>query len=127
MEIVGVGSQILEVARVRHLLERHADAFLARVFTAEERAACGDRVHAAEHYAAVWAAKEATLRSLGLSWHRGIAWADVAVQSGGSGPPRLHVSGGVGEAAATLRVTGWHVTTAHCRSYATATVIATRG
>ncbi len=127
MEIVGVGSQILEVARVRHLLERHADAFLARVFTADERAACGDRVHAAEHYAAVWAAKEATLRSLGLSWHRGISWADVAVQANGTGPPRLQVSGGVGAAAATLRVTGWHVTTAHCRSFATATVIATRG
>ena len=127
MEIVGVGSQILEVARVRLLLERHADAFLVRVFTAEERAACGDRVHAAEHYAAVWAAKEATLRSLGLSWHRGISWADMAVEADGSRPPRLHVSGGVGEAAATLHVTTWHLTTAHCRSHATATVIASRG
>ena len=126
MEIVGVGSQILEVARIRHLLERHADAFLARVFTAEERAACGDRVHAAEHFAAVWAAKEATLRCLGLSWHRGISWADLGVEFEGT-RPRLRVTGAVEQAAVALHVTAWHLTLAHCRSYATATVIATRG
>ena len=126
MEIVGVGSQILEVARVRHLLERHADAYLARVFTAAEQAHCGDRVHAAEHYAAVWAAKEAALRSLGLAWHRGLPWTDIEVDFGGP-RPTLRVAGAVGQAAASQRVTAWHLTLAHCRSHATATVIATRG
>ena len=126
MGIVGVGSQILEVARVRHLLDRHADAFLARVFTAAEQAHCGGRVHAAEHYAAVWAAKEATLRSLGLAWHRGLPWTDIAVEFG-AGRPTLTLAGAVAASAAESRVTAWHLTLAHCRSHATATVIATRG
>ena len=126
MEIVGVGSQILEVVRVRQLLERHADAFLARVFTAAEQAHCGGRVHAAEHFAAVWAAKEAALRSLGLHWHRAFPWTDLAVEFEGA-RPTLGVTGVVGQAAAELQVTSWHLTLAHCRSHATATVIATRG
>ena len=125
MGIVGVGSQILEVARVRHLLDRHADAFLARVFTAAEQAHCGGRVHAAEHFAAVWAAKEATLMSLGLSWHRAIPWTDIRVHFDDA-RPRLEVAGGVRDAAAAQRVSAWHLTLAHCRSHATATVIATR-
>ena len=126
MEIVGVGSQILEVARVRLLLERHADAFLARVFTAGERGHCGDRVDAAQHYAAVWAAKEAALRSLGLGWHRGIPWADLEVHFDGPRPPTLRLTGVVHAAAEALHVTAWHLTLAHCRSHATATAIASR-
>ena len=126
MEIVGVGSQILEVSRVRQLLERHADAFLARVFTAGEQTHCGGRVHAAEHFAAVWAAKEATLRSLGLNWHRAFPWTEIAVEFEGT-RPTLRVTGVVEQAATASHVTAWHLTLAHCRSHATATVLATRG
>ena len=88
---------------------------------------CNGRVHAAEHYAAAWAAKEAALRSLGLNWHRAIPWTDIEVRYEVVGPPGLEVAGVVRQAAAALRVTAWHVTLAHCRTHATATVLATRG
>jgi len=79
MVLVGMGTQIVEVVRIRHLMDRHAEVFLDRVFTTGEQAYCRDRVRTAEHYAAVWAAKEATLRSLGTSWNRSIAWTDLEI------------------------------------------------
>ena len=120
MEIVGLGTQVVECARLRQLLDRHADAFLDRVFTPAERIYCGARVQSAEHYAAIWAAKQATLRALGLAWDRGTAWTAIEVQWGH--PPSVTVP-----PALAPGVRRWHVALAHCRSHATATVIALRG
>jgi holo-[acyl-carrier protein] synthase len=120
MEIVGLGTQVVECGRLRQLLDRHADAFLERVFTPAERLYCGARVQSAEHYAATWAAKQATLRALGLAWDRGTDWTAIEVRWGN--PPTVTVARGL-----AAGVAGWHVALAHCRSHATATVIAMRG
>ena len=126
MEIAGIGTQILECQRVRQLLERHADAFLARVLTAEEQAHCQGRTRPIEAFTAHWAAKEAALRCLGLTWNRSILWTNIRVVCEPMRAPRLEFVGAMSDTVADQRIVGWHLSMAHCRAYATATVVACR-
>ncbi|MFN2514209.1 MAG: holo-ACP synthase, partial [Pyrinomonadaceae bacterium] len=83
--IVSIGIDIIEVRRVREVLERNP-RFTERVFTEAERSYCDSRgVVAAQHYAARFAAKEAALKALQTGWRGGITWHDVEIAAHDSG------------------------------------------
>ncbi|AWM39432.1 Holo-[acyl-carrier-protein] synthase [Gemmata obscuriglobus] len=126
MEILGLGTQVLECARVRQLLDEHADAFLRQVYTDREVRFCHSRRQTTEQFAALWAAKEAVLRALGTTWKRGMSWTDVEVLCEPGQTPRAVVIGAVGELQAARGVNQVLLTMAFCRSFATATAIAGR-
>ena len=86
--------RLIEVRRIREVLGR-TPRFAERVFTAAERAYCDGRgAVAAQHYAARFAAKEATLKALQTGWRGGIAWQDVEIASRDGGAPYLLFHGG---------------------------------
>lgn len=121
--IVGVGIDILEVARLSDALDRHGDRFVERVFTGAERAACdlrGDRVLA---LAARFAAKEACLKALGTGWAEGLGFRDVEVLRDGNRPPRLVFHGAAARRAEVLGVTRSHVSLSHQPGMAAAVVV----
>ena len=126
MEIVGIGTDIVECVRIGRMIERHGELFLTRVYTEREIRYCQGRRHATEHFAGRWAAKEAILKCLGTGWRRGIAWTDMEVRSEPSGQPRVLVCGAAKDQAQQLRITEILLTLSHCRAYATATAIAVR-
>ena len=121
--IVGLGTDIVEIARIAAMIERHGDAFLDRIYTPAERAYCGAKKHAAQHYAGRWAAKEAAMKALGTGFVPGIGWHDFEILPAPSGAPNLRVSGGGAVRAAALGMETLLVTMSHCKAYATATVI----
>ena len=123
MNIVGIGTQVLECARVRKLIDRHGETFLAQVYTDREVRHCNGTARSTEQFTAVWAAKEAVFRALGTTWRRGIAWTDVEVLFE-DGTPRVAVTGPTGELMAARGVGDVLLTTAHTRTFATATAIA---
>jgi holo-[acyl-carrier protein] synthase len=125
MEIVGIGTHIVECVRIGRMIEEHGELFLERVFTAHEIRQCRERKGPTEHFAGQWAAKEAVLQSLGLRAGRGISWADVEVR-GDAGSYTVHVGGAAKDCAQTLHIADILVTIAHCRAYATAYAIAVR-
>jgi holo-[acyl-carrier protein] synthase len=57
--LLGLGVDVIEVSRVRGVLERQGERFLERVFTEEEREYCFRMAHPHKHLAARFAAKEA--------------------------------------------------------------------
>ena len=121
--IVAIGIDIIEVARVREVLAR-TPRFRERVFTAAERAYCDTRgVVAAQHYAARFAAKEATLKALQTGWRGGISWHDVEIASYESGAPYLLLSGLVSELLAQSGATKAHLSLSHTTEHAIAQVI----
>ena len=65
MQILGIGSHIVEVLRIAQMIERHDEVFLRRVFTDNEITYCSSQAAAMQHYASVWSGKEAVLKSLG--------------------------------------------------------------
>src|SRR3954454_13937827 len=89
MEIIGIGTDIVECLRVGRMIERHGELFLMRVFTEREIRYCQGRTRATEHFAARWAAKEAILKCLGTGWHRGLGWTDMEVRVEPAGRPRV--------------------------------------
>jgi holo-[acyl-carrier protein] synthase len=127
MEIVGIGTDIVECLRIGRMIEEHGELFLTRVYTAREIRYCQARKMATEHFAGRWAAKEAILKCLGTGWKRGISWTDMEVCNDVSGQPRVHVCGAAREHARQLGISDILLTLSHCRSYATATAIAVRG
>ncbi len=124
MRIVGVGVDLVEVARIERSLVEHGDRFLERCFTPGESAYAGDSRRRSEHLAARFAAKEAALKALGTGWRDGIAWTDVEVTNDPAGRPSLKVEGEAARIAATLGVRSWWVSLSHTPSHAVATVIA---
>jgi len=126
MEIVGLGSQIVDCARVRKLIDQHGEEFLMQVFTEREIRFCNDRTHVTEHYTAIWAAKEAVLRSLGAKWRRGMDWKEIEVCRRQGHTPTVKITGTLEEMMIELGVVKCLVTMAHCRGFATATSVAVR-
>lgn len=122
--IVGVGIDVVPVARFAQALER-TPALAARLFTARERIGADGTPRSAESLAGRFAAKEALAKALGAGG--GMHWTDAEVVTDDTGRPLLAVTGTVAARAAGLGVTRWHVSLSHDGGIAAATVIAEAG
>ena len=127
MDIVGIGTDIVECVRIGQMIAKHGELFLERVFTAREIRYCHARKNATEHFAGRWAAKEAILKCLGTGWRKGISWTDVEVRNNFDGAPHVFLGGAAKEHAQTLRISDIWLTISHCRTYATAYALAVSG
>src|SRR5437868_9595461 len=126
MDIIGIGTDIVECVRIRRMIDRHGELFLTRVFTEREVRYCQRSKQATEHFAGRWAAKEAILKCLGTGWRRGLCWTDMEVRNEPTGEPRVLLCGAAKDVAQTLRITDILLTISHCRAYATAYALAIR-
>ena len=124
MDIIGIGTDIVECVRIGRMVERHGEMFLTRVYTPREISYCQARKNATEHFSGRWAAKEAILKCLGTGWSKGINWTDLEVRNDFNGAPHVHIGGAARERAQQLHIGGFLLSISHCRAYATATVIA---
>ncbi len=127
MNIVGIGTDIVECVRIGRMIEQHGEMFLHRVYTGREIRYCQTRKHAIEHFAGRWAAKEAIFKCLGTGWRRGLCWTDLEIRNDPSGAPRLHLCGDARERVKNMRVADILITISHCRAYATAYALALGG
>jgi holo-[acyl-carrier protein] synthase len=122
--IVGLGADVVEVARVQLLLARHGARARSRLFTAVEVAYAERRPVPARHYAARFAAKEAAFKALaGSPLARRIGWQDVEVVNDGDGRPTLRLYGPAADRAAELGIRRTWVTLTHTDAVAAATVV----
>ena len=94
--ILGLGSDLCDIRRIEKVMERFGDRFLARVFTATERARAARRTEAlhAATYAKRFAAKEACAKALGTGFRSGVFHSDLGVDNLPSGQPTMHLGGG---------------------------------
>lgn len=113
--IVGVGVDVVDVARLAAALER-TPSLRDRIFTEEER-----QLTRLESLAGRFAAKEAVAKVLGAP---GLPWTDAEVVSEDNGRPRLVITGAAREAADALGIVTWHVSLSHDGGIATAFVVA---
>jgi holo-[acyl-carrier protein] synthase len=95
--ILGLGNDIIDIRRIEKALDRYGERFLARVFTATERAKSEARIGRAASYAKRFAAKEACAKSLGTGFRRGVFWRDMGVVNMRSGRPTMVLTGGAAE------------------------------
>ena len=124
MEILGIGTDIIECPRIGKMIEQHGELFLRRVYTEREIRYCQARKHAIEHFAGRWAAKEAILKALGSGRSQGVGWTHIEVRNGQDGRPQVLVCGAAREIARQRGIGEILVSISHCRTYATASALA---
>lgn len=123
--VLGLGTDMIEIARIEHSITRFGDGFLRRIYTPAEIAYCQQKKKtAAESFAARFAAKEAAAKALGTGISRGVTWCELEVLRLPGQRPTLHLSGRAAAIAARLGVRHLAVSLSHTRELALAVVIA---
>ena len=121
--VIGVGADLIEVERIRGVIERQGERFLARVFTDEERAYCGGMKHPHKHYAARFAAKEAVSKCFSTGIGAEFGWRSVSVYHGERHQPLVRLDA---QGEALLRQVGAthvHLTLSHTDTAARAVAV----
>lgn len=122
---LATGVDLVELDRLKRLIERHGDRALNRVYTAAELAHCRGRT---PELGGRFAAKEAVSKALGVGLRimarDGIDWHDVETLPDEKGKPILLLHGRAAMLAAELDLTDWSISLSHGRDVAVAFVIA---
>jgi holo-[acyl-carrier protein] synthase len=121
---VSVGTDLIEIERIRRSLARYAP-FRERCFTEAERAYCDSRANPAQSYAGRFAGKEAVGKALGFGVARAFAWQEIEIT--GRPKPSVRLSGRLAERAAALGVASVDLSMTHSRELAQAVAVATDG
>lgn len=100
---VGLGIDVVEIARMKAILER-TSSFAEKTFSPAERAYCDSKAIPAIHYATRFAAKEAVLKALGTGFSEGIGTRDIEVRRASKGRPYVVLSGRAKEVAEEMGV-----------------------
>ncbi len=114
--ITGIGTDIIEVDRIRKALERRI-GFIDRVFTPAEQEYCLANGDQFQRFAGRFAAKESVAKALGTS----LSWQDVEILPGKSGEPIVKLRNRAAEVAGERRIL---ISISHCRSHAVAYAVA---
>jgi holo-[acyl-carrier protein] synthase len=123
MAIVGVGVDIAEVNRIRHLMERYGERFLRRVFCDEELAYCQQFADPLPHLAARWAAKEAVAKALATGFTQGVTWKSICVVNHFWGEPAALLRDGALRRAQVMGVRCLWLSLSHTRDLAVAVAV----
>lgn len=107
--IVGIGVDLVDIGRIKHMLDRHGERFLERCFTDVERHKAQSREKSNTHvhvYAKRFAAKEAFVKALGTGFTDTVIMKDVGVIEDGLGKPSFALTAGAQEALDALTPAG---------------------
>ncbi len=117
--ISGIGIDVVEIQRIRTMIEKWDEKFISRLFTENEISRCQARFNDAECFAVRFAAKEALAKALGHGWCKHFRWRDVEVTRENSGKPGLRIEGITAQLVVKKRVM---LSLTHTREYAAAIV-----
>jgi holo-[acyl-carrier protein] synthase len=120
--IIGIGIDIVDIARINTLLQRHGIRFLKRIFSSEEIDYCMKRHDSASCIAGRFAAKEAAFKALSAGRSSGISFRDISVDIA-HGAPRLRLTGKAHELSHLKGAGQYHVSISHDKGCAVAIVI----
>lgn len=121
--ILGVGTDLIEVERIRASHERFGERFLNRILRPAEIAYCLTYSLPAPHLAARFAAKEAISKAFGTGIGAALSWLDLEVARHDSGQPYviLHAKGLALLAERGGRIV--HLSLSHTQSHACAVAV----
>lgn len=127
MNVVGIGTDIIECDRIEEMIAKHDQVFVDRVFTPAEIEYCSGRKASSQHFAGRWAAKEAILKAMGTGWAKGIRWIDIEVRNQPGGQPVVALSGKAKEICSSRGIADVLISISHTKAFATAFAIAVSG
>ncbi|ELX8378386.1 holo-ACP synthase [Providencia vermicola] len=123
MAIIGLGTDIVEVARIEGVIKRSADSLAKRILTENEFKQFQQQAQPARFLAKRFAVKEAAAKALGTGIRNGLAFNQFEVSNDALGKPQLTLLGEANQLAQRMKVTHIHVSITDEHHYAVATVI----
>jgi holo-[acyl-carrier protein] synthase len=122
--ILGLGVDIVEIDRMRHMLDTTGERLIKRIFTDGEARYALAHAEPAMHFAARAAAKEATYKALsGNQLARAVGWREIEICLREDGAPYLVLLGRAQQRAEELGVTRALVSLTHSKASAVAVVV----
>lgn len=123
MAIVGLGTDIVEIARIEKSIAKNTDSLAKRILTSSEYELYQQKNNKASFLAKRFAAKEAAAKALGTGIAAGITLQDFSISNNEQGKPEMLLSGVADELAKKLGVTSILLSISDERHYAVATVL----
>lgn len=118
--IEGLGTDIIEIARMRNSIERHGLHFLNRLFSQKEQDYCYRFQDPSPHFAGRFSAKEAIVKALGTGFGEQASWHDIEILNDDLGKPIVYLSETLKKKYKNPKIL---LSISHCTNYATATAI----
>ncbi len=121
--ILGIGTDIVTVARMAGKLDDKGDRFAKRLLTEFEYSEYETKHNGAAYLAKRFAAKEATVKAMGTGFADGITWKHITVRNDDRGAPFLELSGPAQEKIVAMGVQRIHLSISDEKEHAVAFVI----
>lgn len=122
MDVAGLGVDIIEIERMRKVLER-TPSFREKAYSETERAYCDARALPEIHYALRFAAKEAVMKALGVGIF-GVGIRDVEVVNDEKGRPHAVLHGKAAKIAEEQGVVEMHLSLSYTHDLGVANAVA---
>ncbi len=123
-QILGLGNDIIEIARIARAIERHQEHFLRRLFTEQEISKARKHKDMAFHIAGRFAGKEAASKALGVGFGADLAWQDIEILNDDRGKPYIQLSS---QACHRFQNPHLFISISHSKTVASAVVIHCKG
>jgi holo-[acyl-carrier protein] synthase len=121
IKLLQLGTDIIEIERIRSSWQKHQDIFLSKIFSQEEKEYCFRHKDPAPHLAARFAAKEAVAKALGVGFGQKLSFLDITIAKDVAGKPIVSLSSRAMRLFPLIHI---EISLSHCKSFATATAIA---
>lgn len=118
--IRGIGVDVVDVERMKNLLDEQGEKFIQKIFTENEITYCFAKQFPHEHYAARFAAKEAVSKAVKTGWSGTFRWKDVEVMNDAAGAPQVYLHN---ETADLLKGMAVHLSLSHTKNTVVAFVV----
>ncbi|MEE4378459.1 MAG: holo-ACP synthase [Candidatus Competibacteraceae bacterium] len=122
-DIYGIGTDIVEIARIHDILKRFGERFAQRILTEDELADYRNSAHPERFLARRFAAKEAVVKALGLGFRAGLTMNAIGVAHDDYGKPEIVFREQAARYVDDLGITARFISISDEREYALAFVV----
>lgn len=120
--IFGIGTDIVQIARMQRNLDKHGDRFAQRILTEDEYSEYLEKPFQANFLAKRFAAKEAAAKAMGTGFSQGLSLQHIGVTHNDLGKPMLTFSKNAEQFILDNNITDQHVSLSDEKEYAVAFV-----
>lgn len=120
--IIGIGTDIVQIERIKHAFERQGERFAQRILCASELCLFHEKGQSIPYLAKRFAAKEAASKALGTGIGA-ISWQDMEISNDPKGAPVLKLMGAAKEKMTALGASQVSISLSDEQDYAVAFVV----
>ncbi len=122
--IRGIGTDIVEIARIAKALGRHGEHFSDYILTDHEQLESASRGDRDQYIAGRWAAKEAVAKALGCGFGAKCSWRDIEIRNNPAGAPEIILRDTALATMKERKIRRFFISISHERGHAIATAVA---